>query len=159
LIVLVFFLILISDLSQGVAAEKKQWVMLTNCQYVVRKDNDGDSFHVKNGTNEFILRLYYVDAPEPNLHYPDRTSEQSDHFGVSSEGIIKAGFTARDAVRELLQQPFVVWTRNARAPGRSSEPRYYGLVEVGSNSLAEILVTKGLARAKGVPANLPDGEK
>ena len=143
----------------GWTAEPKSWVMLTNCQYVAHKDNDGDSFHVRCGTNEFILRLYFVDAPEPNLHYPDRTSEQSDHFGVTSEAIVKAGFTARDEVKEILQQPFVVWTRKARAPGRSNEPRFYGLVVVGDKGVDEILVSKGLARPKGVPANLPSGEK
>ena len=143
----------------GRAAETKSWVMLTNCQYVMHKDNDGDSFRVRSGTNEFNLRLYFVDAPEPDLHYPDRTREQSDHFGVSSADTVKAGFTARDIVREILQQPFVVWTRKARAPGRSNEPRFYGLVDVGNKSLAEMLVSKGLARPKGVPANLPSGEK
>src|SRR5438105_1491732 len=108
LLILIFFLILISGVSRAVGAERKEWVMLTNCQYVAHKDNDGDSFHVKSGTNEFILRLYFVDAPEPNLHYPDRTREQSDHFGISSEDTVKAGFTARDTVRQILQQPFVV---------------------------------------------------
>jgi len=28
--------------------------------------------------NEFLLRLYCVDAPETNLRYPERTREQSE---------------------------------------------------------------------------------
>jgi endonuclease YncB( thermonuclease family) len=133
--------------------------MLTNCQYVVHKDNDGDSFHVKSGTNEFILRLYFVDAPEPNMTYPQRTSEQSDHFGVTMDETKKAGIQATEKVRELLREPFVVWTRWASAQGRAKAPRYYGLVEIGGTNLAEILVSQGLAQTKGVMPNLPTGEK
>ena len=61
--------------------------------------------------------------------------------------------------RDMLREPFTVWTRWASAGGRSKEPRYYGLVEVGGKGLAEILVSRGLARTKGVRANLPSGEQ
>ena len=43
LVILISFLILISGVSRAVGAERKAWVMLTNCQFVVHKDNDGDS--------------------------------------------------------------------------------------------------------------------
>ena len=133
--------------------------MLTNCQFVVHKDNDGDSFHIKSGTNEFILRLYFVDAPEPNMLFPQRTSEQSDYFGVTIDETKKAGIKATETVREFLREPFVVWTRWASAQGRAKTPRYYGLVEVGGTNLAAVLVSHGLAQIKGVTANLPTGEK
>ena len=133
--------------------------MLTNCQYVASKNNDGDSFRVRCGTNEFIARLYFVDTPETNLKYPERTREQSEHFGVTLDETLKAGAMAKDMVRELLREPFVVYTRWAIAGGRGKEPRYYVLVEAGSKSLAEALVSQGLARTKGVIANLPTGEK
>ena len=48
----------------GAAHKSKKWVMLTGCQYVARADNDGDSFRVHCSAKEFILRLYFVDAPE-----------------------------------------------------------------------------------------------
>ena len=142
----------------GFSAEKK-WEKLTDCQYVEQAYNDGDSFRVKRGTNEFNLRLYYVDAPETNLRYPERTREQSEHFGVTLDETMKAGRKARDFVRETLNEPFIVWTRWAGGGGQSKEPRYYCLVEVGGKGLAEILVSKGLARTKGVVALLPTGEK
>ncbi len=41
------------------AAERRQWVTFTTCQYVAAKDNDGDSFRVRCGTDEFNLRLYF----------------------------------------------------------------------------------------------------
>ena len=145
--------------SQGLAAATKPWVMLTNCQYLAHADSDGDSFRVRGGTNEFLLRLYFVDAPETNLRYPERTREQSEYFGVTLDESMKGGRMARDLVRDTLQEPFTVWTRWASAAGRSKEPRYYGLVQVGTNALAEILVSKGLAQPKGVRPNLPTGQK
>src|SRR5207249_12090540 len=60
---------------------------------------------------------------------------------------------------ELLQKPFVIWTRWATAGGRGRESRYYVIVEIDGKSLGEILVTEGLARTKGVAPNLPNDEK
>lgn len=141
------------------AAAGKPWITLTNCEYVVATYNDGDSFRVRSGTNGLIVRLYFVDAPERDLTYAERTREQSEHFGVTLDQTLKAGAEARDVVKGLLQKPFVVHTRWASAAGRSNLPRYYALVEVDGKSLAEILVSRGLARAKGVVATLPSGEK
>jgi len=140
------------------AAERREWVSLTHCQYVAAKYNDGDSFRVRCGTNEFTLRLYFVDAPETNLRYPERTREQSEYFGVTLDETLKAGAKARDTVRELLREAFVVRTRWASAASRSMEPRYYAFVELGGKSLAELLVNQGLARTKGITTNLPTGE-
>jgi endonuclease YncB( thermonuclease family) len=153
-------MMLLLSVCEGLAAEPKAWEKLTDCQYVPHAYNDGDSFHVKCGTDEFIVRLYFVDAPEADTEDRQRSQEQTEYFGVTLENNIRAGVKARDAVNELLRAaPFVVWTRRASAGGRSKQLRYYGLVEVGSKGLAEILVSKGLARTKGVRANLPSGEK
>jgi len=57
--------------------------MLTDCQYVPHAHNDGDSFCVRCGAKEFIVRLYFVDAPETNLQYPERTREQAEYFGTT----------------------------------------------------------------------------
>ena len=144
---------------QSVAAERKQWVVLTNCQYLAHSENDGDSFRVRAGTNEFLLRLYFVDAPETNLRYPERTREQSEYFGVTLDESMKGGREAKNLVRQTLRDPFTVWTRWASAAGRSKEGRYYGFVLVSTNALDELLVSKGLARPKGVRPNLPTGQK
>ena len=140
---------------QCLAAERKEWVTFTNCQYVAAKDDDGDSFRVRSGTNEFNLRLYFVDAPETNLRYADRNREQAEHFGITIDDTLKAGKRARDFTRDVLREPFVVRTRWASTAGR---PRYYAFVEVGTNSLAAMLVAQGWARTKGVTAALP-GQK
>lgn len=145
--------------ESGHAANTRKWVTLNNCQYVANKDADGDSFHIHDGTKEFSLRLYYVDAPETTLTYPERVRQQSEHFGITLDATLKAGARARERTRELLREPFVVRTRWANAATRSRQTRYYGLVEVGGKSLAELLVGEGLARTKGVAPNLPSGEK
>jgi endonuclease YncB( thermonuclease family) len=141
------------------AAATKPWVMLTNCQYLAHADGDGDSFRVRGGTNEFLLRLYFVDAPETNLRYPERTREQSEYFRVILDEAMKGGREAKEFVRETLREPFTVWTRWASGGGRSKEPRYYCFVMVGTNALDELLISKGLARPKGVRPNLPTGQK
>ena len=156
---LVVLLLLIALSSKTSAGDRKEWVKLTDCHYVDAPDNDGDSFRVRGGDKEFTARLYYVDAPETNLRQGDRTHEQSLHFGITLDETMKAGEKAKQRTKELLQKPFVIWTRWATAGGRGRESRYYVIVEVDGKSLGEILVTEGLARTKGVAPNLPNEEK
>lgn len=162
-IVQVIWLLLIFAFCEAEAADQKERVTellkLTGCQYVMQDYNDGDSFHVKCGANEYIFRLYFVDAPETNLRYAERTRDQSEYFGVTLDETMKAGVKAKETVRDILRDPFVVWTRWATARGSSRVSRYYGFVEIGGKGLAELLVSKGLARTKGVKSKLPSGEK
>jgi endonuclease YncB( thermonuclease family) len=155
--IIVALLLLVA--SQIWASDKKEWVTLNDCQYVDWKDNDGDSFRVRCGDKEFTARLYFVDTPETNLKYAERTREQSLHFEITLDETMKAGVQAKERVHALLQKPFVVHTVWASAAGRGREARYNVLIEVDGKSLAEILVAEGLARAKGVPHALPNGEK
>ncbi|MGH8064779.1 MAG: thermonuclease family protein [Candidatus Entotheonellia bacterium] len=157
--VITVMLLLFVVLSPSSAAERRKWVTLTNCEYVTGKDNDGDSFRVRCDTNEFTLRLYFIDAPEANLRYPERTREQSEYFGVTLDETLKAGAKSKDTVQGMLRELFVVRTRWASAAGRSRERRFYALVEVSGKNLAEMLVSQGFARIKGVFVNLPTGEK
>ena len=145
--------------GRSFASEKKEWVKLTDCTYLEAKDNDGDSFRVRCGDKEFTARMYYVDAPETNLRQGDRTREQSLHFGITLDETMNAGEKAKQRVKELLQKPFVIWTRWATAGGRGRESRYYAIVELDGKNLAEILIGEGLARTKGVSAVSPSGEK
>src|SRR6266446_4334498 len=86
------------------------------------------------------------------------TRQQSIHFGITLDETMKAGEKAKQRTKELLQKSFVIWTRWATAGGRGRESRYYVIGEVDGKSLGEILVSEGLARAKGVAPNLPSGE-
>jgi endonuclease YncB( thermonuclease family) len=150
------FLFLFTALAA--TAAPAPWSKLEGCSYVPHANNDGDSFHVRCGADEFVLRLYFVDSPETNLLYPERTREQAEHFGATLDDALKAGARARSFVREALRGPFTVTTRKASAPGRAKDPRFYGMVEVGGRNLDEMLVLQGLARVKGVAASVP-GEK
>lgn len=144
--------------SPSRAADRKAWVRLPDCHYIEHASNDGDSFHVQCGEQVFVVRLYFVDAPEATLRYPDRTREQGEYFGVTLDETLRAGRQATRLVRERLQTPFVVETRWASAAGRTTIPRDYGFVKVEGQGLAELLVSEGLARTKGVIATGPTGE-
>lgn len=153
------FLLLLCLAASAAAADRKEWTTLPDCRYLSHHNNDGDSFHVRCGAEEFVLRLYFVDTPETNLTYGERTREQAEHFGATLDQTLKAGAQARLLVRDTLRVPFVVLTRKAYAQGSAREPRYYGMVQVGGKGLDEILVLAGLARVKGVNVNIPGGEK
>ena len=152
------FLALLLFYSTFAVAVPAPWSVLEGCSYVPHANNDGDSFHVRCGSDAFVLRLYFVDTPETNLQYPERTREQAEHFGATLDDTLKAGGEARTFVREALRAPFTVITRKAAAAGRGKDLRYYAMVQVGGRNLDEILVLQGLARAKGVAASVP-GEK
>jgi len=136
---------------------EKKWQTLEGCRYQAREANDGDSFGLQCASRKFVLRLYFVDTPEANLQYGERVREQAQHFGTTLDETLNAGYRARDLVRNLLGGAFVVLTKRASAPGRSSEPRFYGLVHVGGRYLHEVLLAEGLAQVKGVTSALPDG--
>jgi endonuclease YncB( thermonuclease family) len=136
----------------------KKWQSLDNCHYVERDYNDGDSFGVHCGHSKFILRLYFVDAPEITADREgDRVHEQMKYFGATFEEVLGAGHRANDLSHKALGGAFVVQTKKASAPGRSKEQRVYGLVRIGDRYLHELLLVEGLGRVKGVTTALPDG--
>lgn len=153
--------------AEGLAAGKpkgksgeKPWQTLEGCRYQERNGNDGDSFGVQCGRSKFVLRLYFVDAPEKSASRDnDRLSEQMKYFGTTFEDTLGAGHRADELAHNVLGGTFMVQTKMANAPGRSSEPRFYGLVQVGGRYLHEALLAEGLARVKGVTTALPDGTK
>jgi hypothetical protein len=49
-------MLLLFSVCEGLATEPKAWEKLTDCQYVPYAYNDGDSFRVKCGADEFIVR-------------------------------------------------------------------------------------------------------
>jgi len=121
---------------------------------------DGDSFHVRHGSEEYIFRLYFVDTPEEQAdrRFPERIADQAAYFGMSSEEVLKVGDQAAEFTAKALAEPFTVWTCWQKAPGASSQQRYYGLVEVRGKWLSSMLVEAGLARIYGKRISLPDGK-
>jgi len=139
------------------AKGKEDWVTLDNCQLLPNKANDGDSFHIRANETEYLVRLYFVDAPETANLGPARLIEQAEYFGVSVPQVIEIGRDAKKFVDAKLSEPFTVITRLAEGLGRSKIQRVYGLVRTKDGDLGEQLITNGLARIHGVHPAMPDG--
>ncbi len=140
-------------------------VMYANATNLPHSGNDGDSFLVQLDKGEpEMLRLYFADALESTLSADSdrrRVRDQARFFGVADPRSV-AGFgrQATERTRELLADGFTVHTARARAPGRSKRPRIYAMVTLSDGrDLAAVLVSEGLARARGVARARPDGTR
>lgn len=137
--------------------ESPSWTKLGDCVLVDNPANDADSFHVRRKKKEYFLRLYFVDAPETNMRFPDRVREQAKWFGTTGESVIHVGDASAAYVRQLLRKPFTVYTQFIDARGASSDQRFYAMVKVDDRYLSELLVEHGFARIYGIRRDLPDG--
>jgi len=134
------------------ARESKDWIVLENCRFILNPADDGDSFHVSVGTQEYIFRLYMVDAPETDALTPGRLVEQAKYFEVTVPQAIEVGEAAKEFTRRKLSLPFTVFTRMSDAMGRSKIERFYAFVQTKDGDLGEQLVRNGLARNYGYKA-------
>jgi DNA uptake protein ComE-like DNA-binding protein len=148
-------LLLTATVDLGARDGTKDWVVLENCHLIVNPANDGDSFHVRVNEEEYIFRLYLVDAPETDAADPARLIEQAKHFGISVPQVIELGERAKSFVQEKLAKPFTVHTRMANAMGRSNSERFYAFVQTKEGDLGEQLIANGLARIYGRRAPPP----
>ena len=146
------------------AARGGELQVFSNAAYVAHAGNDGDSFLVRAGGAEHMVRLYFADCPEAAASDDTdrrRLIEQSRYFGVEDpRQLVAAGQAAAARTRELLARPFTLHTALAAAPGRSGRPRVYGMITLADGrDLAAVLVTEGLARNHGVQRTRPDGRE
>lgn len=130
-------------------------IKLENLRLVDHPSNDGDSFRVTDGNQEWYLRLYFVDCTETSADSETmarRLREQTRYFGLERhEDTIRFGHEATARVREWLAQPFTAHTTHADALGRSRMPRIYAfVVTADGEDLDKLLVKNGLARTHGV---------
>jgi endonuclease YncB( thermonuclease family) len=135
----------------------KPFERLDGCRLVQNAFNDGDSFHVRHEGKEFIFRLYFVDTPESQSLYTQRSNDQAAYFGLNRKDAVELGKKAAVFTANQLAGTFTVYTRWRDALGRSKLPRHYAVVMIGKNDLAELLVKNGLARIYGTRTPLPDG--
>ncbi|MFV0338351.1 MAG: thermonuclease family protein [Chthoniobacterales bacterium] len=135
-----------------------EWEVLEDCYLSTYKFNDGDSFHVRYNGKKYIFRLCYVDTPETNDRYPDRTSEQAEYWDISKEELFLVAKYSKKRVAELLREPFTIRTKWTKALGSSRLQRHYALIETGEGDLGEILVKEGLVRIHGYKPKHPDGK-
>jgi endonuclease YncB( thermonuclease family) len=139
----------------GAREGSKDWIVLENCLFISNPADDGDSFHVSAGTNEYIFRLYLVDAPETDEMTPGRLVAQAKYFGITVPQAIEVGRAAKEFTREKLSAPFTVFTRMSDAMGQSRLERFYAFVQTKEGDLGEQLVRNGLARNYGFKAVPP----
>ena len=136
--------------KQPKTVQDGDWTILYNCRLVEHSANDGDSFHVVNGENEYVFRLYYVDCPETSGPHSDRVADQADYFDTQPTNAIALGWKATAITKEDLNEPFTVYTRWRYALGNSKLGRSYAFIETSEgDDLASILVDNGLARIFG----------
>ena len=128
---------------------RQPWLVLNNCQVIANESNDGDSFHVRAAGQEYIFRLYFVDAPETDASFPERVGEQAKYFHLTQAETLQLGDFAKRFTKERLARPFIVRTCMQDALGRSARERFYGFIETGEGDLAELLVANGMARVHG----------
>jgi DNA uptake protein ComE-like DNA-binding protein len=131
-------------------------VTLQGGHYLIKRPNDGDSFHVSVEGHEYIFRLYFVDAPETSAEFRDRVEEQAKYFGVTVDQVLEVGDLAKQFTREKLTEPFLVRTCWEDAGGRSRMQRFYAFVQTRTGDLGEQLVENGLARSHPATAR-PEG--
>jgi competence protein ComEA len=146
----------------ALACQARELERLDGARLMAYGGNDGDSFKIKYGNKEQIIRLYYVDCPESyaTTDADDRrVREQARHFGLSDKKhIFNYGKEASRFTQQQLAKPFTVHTAYADALGRSAGGRVYGFVTTADGcDLAELLIENGYARNHGVRRALPDG--
>ncbi len=151
-------LLLILLLCGSAAGGAEPWTELKDCVLVDNPSNDGDSFHIRHGKKEYIIRLYFVDAPETDTRFPDRVREQADWFETTEAMALHFGEAASVYVTRLLSKGFfTVYTQFLDARGSSHMERIFGMVKLDGRYLCELLVEQGMVRIYGVRRDLPDG--
>lgn len=91
---------------------------------------------------------------------PERVADQAAYFQTSEAHVLEAGLRAKDLVKEVLSDGFVTVTRFAKVSGSGDLPCYYGFIFVKGTKgeqadVNAILVSKGLARTKGLRVHAP----
>jgi DNA uptake protein ComE-like DNA-binding protein len=149
-------ILLSATVAVGGRDGSKDWIVLENCRLILNPANDGDSFHVSADREEYIFRLYLVDAPETEGTEPGRLVEQAKYFEITVPQAIEVGEAAKAFTRDKLAEPFTVFTRMSDAMGRSKIERVYAFVQTKEGDLGEQLVRNGLALVHGAKA-IPPG--
>lgn len=151
-------------------ASEESFTVYRNCEFIETDWADGDSFPVwvleEDGTRrEMTVRLYGADCMEVNLANDEsnarRFREQARYFGIPNPLAARSmGEAAKATVKEILREPFTIFTVFADGRGDPRYPRYYAFVSTNQGKdLSEFLVEEGLARAHGVFRSRPDGTR
>jgi len=139
------------------AAVSGKWEKFEDC---VLADGymDGDSFHVRANNKDVIIRLYFVDTPESDKTHAERNEDQAAYFSINDSQVVPLGQKGKKFTQKTLSgRKFTVWTRWEDAMGSSQQQRFFGIVQIGKEDLADLLVANGLARVYGGSTVMPNG--
>ncbi|MEM1156687.1 MAG: helix-hairpin-helix domain-containing protein [Verrucomicrobiota bacterium] len=166
-----FFFWFLLPLATGHFVQAAELQSFTGVTHQPTEWSDGDSFQVRFSDGSIhTIRLYGADCIE--WHVTDesdarRLRAQRSYFGISKyQDSAKAsielaksqGAAAAKALRQLLAEPFTVYTSFADGRGDARYQRIYAFVKTADGKdLATELVRLGLARAYGVYRSTPDG--
>ncbi|MBQ7251122.1 MAG: thermonuclease family protein [Kiritimatiellae bacterium] len=139
------FLALAGTSVFAASAAGQAWETREGCRLAADDANDADSFRVSRGTEEFRVRLYWVDACETSWDFPDRVKEQAAYFGITPARALLLGKEASRRTEDFLRGGFAVAGRGENA----GNGRTYANVTAGEGDLGEMLVAAGLARIHG----------
>lgn len=153
------------------AAPPKPLEKFENCTFVPTDWADGDSFRIRTPKgDEYTIRLYAVDCFETRNGTDTekrRMSDQRRYFGITDvKGnavnsvalAMEFGEKAKTFTTEQLAKPFTIHSRFHKAPGDGKHLRFYAFVDIADGKdLATELIKAGLARARGVVTDRPDG--
>jgi endonuclease YncB( thermonuclease family) len=153
---IVFFCVLLVA-SGALAKNQKKWRVLRDCKLIPNASNDGDSFHVRHKKKHYIFRLCFVDAPETSRSIPRRITEQALWWDIPEADVTRHGDAATAFTLDFLKDGFTVYTQYKDARGKSALKRNFAMIKVDGEFLSRVLARKGLARAYGYLADLPDG--
>jgi DNA uptake protein ComE-like DNA-binding protein len=148
-----YFALLFCGLLLQAQAEPKSvagWETLEGCRLVDSPLNDGDSLLVRHEDQEYMFRIYWVDAPEPADSAMERVREQAQYFSISEAQATESGELARRYTRKFLRGAFTVHTRWEDARSDQNR-RFFAILEKDGAYLSQELVANGLARIYGMP--------
>jgi len=144
------FLLAVLLHSLAVASE---WVTLEGCRLVRSSINDGDSFKVRHQGKDYVFRIFFVDAPETDTHYPDRVKAQANYFSITFDEALQVGEEGTIFARNFLSGSFTVHTD--WSDGWGGMKRYRAIIEKDGKDLSLALVENGLARVSGFIPDSP----
>src|SRR5262249_52977980 len=116
-----------SEAKSSTARESDQaakWKVLENCRLIDNPENDGDTFHTGQMGKEYIFRLYFVDAPEIDLSFPDRAWEQAAYFEMDRDKVLDLGQKAKAFAGDFVGKGYTVVTSWQKAKGVGAHDRF-----------------------------------
>jgi hypothetical protein len=144
------------DISSGPAKGPRQspnadgFRELRNVTYVASPDNTGDRFKVRQGEEEFFVRLLWVSCPPVNPKEEKQLMEHAGYFGISIEDALAVGQRAQEfTARFLAGKPLALLTRGQKD---AEDSLLVGVRPGKVGDFAGVLVDNGLAMIRPAAA-------